>query len=139
MFFRMITPILFTLSLSGKKIKNIHLPACRNCIHYKPDTNFEFDSTFNKCQHFGEQDLVTGKIAYTYANTCRNDETKCGEKGVYFEKEQNMLGKSLKHRLFYYGPNAALLFIGFIFLVDVYVYYTMVRKFFSLDTIYQPL
>ena len=127
MLFRMISSILFALSLSEKRIKNIHLPACRNCIHYQPKIHNSFDSVLNKCEHFGEKDLITNKITYAYADTCRNDETKCGKKGVYFEKEENMFGKILKHGIFYYGPNAGLLFIGFVFLTDLFVYYTIIR------------
>jgi hypothetical protein len=92
--------LLFKLAYCDKIIKNINIPSCRNCVHYKASTyNNEFTSLLNTCEKFGEKNIVTDEIKYNYADTCRNDETKCGHEGKYFEEEKNMNMKILKHSI----------------------------------------
>ena len=87
--------LLFTLGYSQKIIKNINVPACKNCIHYKPSLdNSNFYST---CDNFGEKDIITNEIKYNYADLCRGDEDKCGNQGKYFQKEPNLTMKMTKH------------------------------------------
>ena len=93
--------LLFTLVTGEKIIKNINIPSCRNCIYYKPsilDSNFD-SKTLSKCEKFGEKDIITNKITYEYVTLCRNDESKCGEKGVYFEEEPNIDMKIVQHKI----------------------------------------
>jgi hypothetical protein len=77
--------LLFSVVNCEKFIKNINIPSCRNCIHYKPEIYTDFDSTLNKCEKFGEKNIINGEIRLDFADSCRNDETKCGHSGKYFE------------------------------------------------------
>ena len=64
--FTIITIILICLKVSAE-IKNINIPSCRNCIHYKPNLlNFDFDSSLNRCSKYGEKNIVTNQMQ-TYA------------------------------------------------------------------------
>jgi hypothetical protein len=93
------THLLLSITNSEKIIKNFNIPACKNCIYYKPNTLYGgFTSPFNKCTKFGEKDIITGKITYNYADDCRNDEAKCGKEGKYFEEEKNIHMKELAYR-----------------------------------------
>ena len=85
--------------VNDKLIKNINLPSCKNCIYYKIN-NFDsdFTSRFNKCEKFGEKDIITDKITYSFADSCRNDENKCGIEGKYFEEEININTKIFYHK-----------------------------------------
>lgn len=79
-------------------IRNTNIPSCANCVYYKPTTfNNEFASNYNKCEKFGEKNIITNKIKYDYADLCRLDEDKCGPKGIYFEEEKNIKWKIFKH------------------------------------------
>ena len=51
---------------------------------------------------FGEKNIITDKIKYDYANSCRLDELKCGTDAIYFEREnQTILSlKTFKQSLF---------------------------------------
>ena len=90
---------------SEKFIKNINNNSCRNCIHYKPNLlDIDFTSKLSNCQKFGDKDIIKNKITYDYADLCRNDESKCGQKGKYFEKEENINYKILKHKLLSSSP-----------------------------------
>jgi hypothetical protein len=85
---------------SGDKIiKNINIPSCRNCIYYKPATYNEFTSTLNRCEKFGEKNIVTDEIKYDFADTCRDNESKCGKEGKYFIEEPNLELKIWKHKI----------------------------------------
>ena len=77
-------------------IKNLNVPACRNCIYYSSHRD-DFDSTLNVCEKFGEKNIVTNKIKYKYVDSCREDEHLCGKEGKYFEEEKNIDIKVAKH------------------------------------------
>ena len=64
--------------LPQKFIKNANIPACQQCIHFSPES---------KCTKFGEKDIITNKIYYNSAKSCRKNESECGEKGIYFEQD----------------------------------------------------
>ena len=83
----------------NKIIQNVNIPACRNCIHYIPPIYSEFDSTFGKCGNYGNKNIITNEITYDFANSCRNDENKCGIKGKDFEEEENIQMKIIVHKL----------------------------------------
>ena len=92
---------LFLLMVQPEKIiKNKNFPSCKNCIYYKPSYfNNDFTSTFNKCEKFGQKDVVTDIVTYTYADLSRYDSTKCGIEGKYFEEEKNIKSKIYKHKI----------------------------------------
>ena len=95
-----VSGILMTILHSDKIIKNIELPACRNCIHYNPSMlSLDFASPFSKCEKFGEKDIISDKITYKYADSCRNDEQRCGHEGKYFKEEPNVIAKVVLHKL----------------------------------------
>jgi len=76
-------------------ITNVGLPICSNCIHFiEYKNNYPYDpvpdSSFSKCKKFGIMDLVTGEITYKYANLCRESETKCGIKGIFYEENKKL-------------------------------------------------
>jgi hypothetical protein len=81
-----------------KIIKNINVPSCKNCIYYKPNIlHNDFTSTFNKCEKFGEKNIITDIVTYNFADFCRKDETMCGKEGKYFKEEKN-----IKFKIFHY-------------------------------------
>lgn len=65
-------------------IRDMDRPSCTDCIYYKP----ERDSVFSKCRQFGAKDLHTGDILLDYADSARQEETKCGKSGKRFKREQ---------------------------------------------------
>lgn len=92
--------LLFTIVNSEKIIKNINIPSCKNCIHYKPSySTTDFTASFNTCNKFGQKDIITNKISYDFAFMSRNDESKCGKKGKYFEPEKNIVLKIFTHQI----------------------------------------
>jgi len=78
-------------------ITNKNIPVCRNCIHFKPDSMTEFSSILGKCDKFADKNLQTDDIIFSYADTCRSDENKCGKEGKYFEKETYLQRKIFFH------------------------------------------
>jgi hypothetical protein len=85
---------------SGKIIKNINIPVCRNCIYYKPDVyGDEFSSIYSRCEKFGEKNIITDEIKYDYVDDCRKNESKCGFEGKYFEEEKDIDFKRFNHYL----------------------------------------
>jgi hypothetical protein len=103
---------LFTLVSSEKIIKNINIPSCRNCVHYKPSYyTTDFTASSNTCDKFGVKNIITNKISYDYADMCRNNENKCGNEGKYFEKEKNVELKIFTHQIISSIPNILLLSI----------------------------
>jgi len=45
--------LLMLCLIDAKIIKNIDIPSCRNCLHYKPLYHNDYSFTFNKCTYFG--------------------------------------------------------------------------------------
>lgn len=107
-----------------KMIKNINLPACKNCIHYQVSNNEEFISSLNKCGIFGDKNIVTDKITHDFADYCRNDESKCGKEGKYFVEEPNINMKIWKHSFVKNMPNNLLLFSIVSSFLQVYLIYS---------------
>ena len=101
--------ILYTLIAVVKSeqiIKNINVPSCRNCVHFKPPYYGEFTSSLSKCDKFGIKDILTDKISYTdFADMSRSNENKCGKEGKYFELEKNVELKIVMHQIIYNLPN----------------------------------
>mgnify|MGYP006073644317 CR=1 FL=1 len=100
---------LFAIVNSEKIIKNINIPSCRNCVYYKPSRlSTDFTASYNKCNKFGEKDIMTNKISFDYANLCRNNEKKCGIEGKYFLLEKNIELKIMNHQIISCLPNILL-------------------------------
>jgi hypothetical protein len=81
---------MFSLVHSEKFIKNIHIPSCKTCIHYKPQSYTADYSTLSRCKKFGEKNIISDEITYDYADFCRKDETKCGNLAKFYEKDENV-------------------------------------------------
>jgi hypothetical protein len=91
----------FITSTQLSTIRNIDIPSCKDCIYYRTKLfNGDFTSPLNKCSQFGEKNIFTGEIKYDYADTCRNEESKCGKQGIEFKKEPRLWLKNLKHIAF---------------------------------------
>jgi len=93
--------LLLVVANSDKFIKNINIPSCKNCVYFGFK---DFGSTFNKCEKFGEKNIITNQIEYNYVDQCRKDELLCGAKAKYFIEEKNINLKILKHRIFWGLP-----------------------------------
>ena len=111
----MLINLLFLLyTINAKIIKNIDIPICRNCVYYKPDSNFAFSSEFGKCEYFGTKNIQTGVINTEFASLCRENEDKCGVEGKYFEEDVNSELKILLHNIIKNTPlNILVLLIFF--------------------------
>lgn len=114
--------LFFLLSLINSKIniKNIEYPACKNCVHFKPryyDT--DFNSIFNRCDKFGEKDIISDEISYKYADSCRDDENKCGLEGKEFIEEKNINLKILKHKIISNIPNTMIIISYILFFFEI--------------------
>jgi hypothetical protein len=59
-------------------IQNQNKQICANCKF--------FIANKNECSKFGDVDIITGKCTYETATSVRNDEDKCGEYAIFFEK-----------------------------------------------------
>ena len=92
-------PILLFMTDQKQIIKNLNIPACKNCIYYKPPNYDDFTSSLSRCKKIGIKDIITDEINYEFTSSSRNDETKCGEQGVYFVEEQNLTIKIMNHYL----------------------------------------
>ena len=116
---RLISLFLSCALLQSEQIQNINVKSCKNCIYFRPSLmklDEESLYTFGKCEKFGRKDIVSGKIHYTFADLCRNDELKCGHKGKYFSKSKYAPIKTIGYKmvtLSYYA--IVLLFIVFYF------------------------
>ena len=104
--------------VDSKQIKNINVPSCRNCIHYKPQILHEFSSPYSKCDYFGSKDINTDYISYDYADLCRNDENKCGLEGKYFEQGVNIEMKIILHNIIHNNPYNSINFFFLVFFIE---------------------
>ena len=115
--------LLFAIVNSKKIIRNVNIPSCRNCIHYKPSYyTTDFTASYNKCDKFGDKDIITNKISYDYVESCRNDEQKCGYDGKYFELEKNIELKIFTHQIISKIPS--ILLVSFIILYVIAIVYS---------------
>jgi len=87
--------LFFVFANSEKFIKNINVNPCRNCIYYNPSSDIEL----SKCEKFGEKNIISNEIKYSYVEQCRNDELKCGKDGKYFEEDQYAHLKILQYKI----------------------------------------
>jgi len=110
--------LLLTLVNSEKIITNFNIPSCRNCIYYKPSLyTSDFATTLSRCEKFGDKNIITDEITYLYADNCRNDESKCGKIGKYYEKEIYIEIKILNHVILSNMPTYLVTIIVFFYLL----------------------
>jgi hypothetical protein len=116
--------ILSTLPFTLLQNKNTHLysainnfdkPACITCKFYKPEQYSTFDAINAKCAYYGNKNLHTGEIDYSYATDCRKNETLCGEEGKLYEEEKLLQIVKLSHHFSKYSKLYIFFFI-FIYL-----------------------
>ena len=112
---------------SDQIITNRDFPSCKNCKYYQPKYyDNDFTSSLNHCFKFGTKDIITDEIRYSYADTARNDEKKCGLEGKYFEKENNLTLKIIKHKIISSTPYIIL--ISLFVLSAIANVYTSIHK-----------
>lgn len=84
-------------------INNFDKPSCVTCKFYKPEQYSSFDSISSKCSFYGNKNLHTGEIEYSYATECRKNETLCGEEGKIYEEEELIYIVKLSHHFSKYS------------------------------------
>ena len=111
--------LFFSLYLvDSKQIRNINVPSCRNCIHYKPEIFNEFSSLYSKCDYFGSKNINTDYISYDYANMVRENENKCGIEGKYFEQRENIEMKIILHNIISNNPYISINFLVLVYFIE---------------------
>ena len=87
LFLHLFTSSLYrTSSIQSKPIKS-----CSNCKNYVEilyKESIAIGNYYGKCSKFIEINHATGEIDYSSALVVRNDETKCGKNGKYFEENE---------------------------------------------------
>ena len=101
--------LLFFITNGEKIIRNMNIKACKDCIYFKPDF---LSSGLEKCEKFGTKNIISNKITYEYADSCRSDENKCGEYGKFFE-EENEVVKMIKYNIFTSTPYGFVMLVTF--------------------------
>ena len=71
---------LYTVTTLFSTVRALKMPTkiCKDCRHFIGD-NME-------CRKFSDTNIITGKVTYDSARSARQDEKKCGENAVLFEK-----------------------------------------------------
>jgi hypothetical protein len=115
---------MFSLVNSEKFIKNIHIPSCKTCIHYKPYSYNGDYSSLSRCAKFGEKDIITDEITYDYAYSCRNHESKCGHVGNFYEKDENTDIKYMYYAILANLPIGIITMLTFVSII-ANIYYTL--------------
>ena len=82
LYFLILVPCSLSRLVQPKKI-------CADCKYYIGNTK--------KCRLFNEIDIVTGKPIYENALDVRDDNKKCGEKAIHFEKNNLQFITNLRY------------------------------------------
>jgi hypothetical protein len=119
-----LTSLFFVFTVHSKQVNKIiqqnQYPLCKNCIYYRLDhSTIDYTYSLNKCEKFGEQNIISGKISNDYAIYNRNSKDKCGIEGKYYEKEPNIVGKIVWHYILSTSPYVMILLLGFFPLIGV--------------------
>ena len=101
-------------------INNLDKPSCNTCKFYKPEKYCLFDSINSKCSLYGNKNLHTGEIEYSYAIECRKNETICGEEGKLYKENKLVNISIISHHFTNYGIIYSALIIYFITVLDRY-------------------
>ena len=89
-------PFLFLENNTSEMIRNKNIPSCINC-KFSQNSLLTGSNTFLRCNKFGEKDIITDKISYDFADSCRNNEKKCGMEGKYYEEDNFPLLKKMNY------------------------------------------
>jgi hypothetical protein len=97
MYKRIYSSILNRQIATGKIfIRNKELPICSNCLHFIEHKNNNLYQSiphyeqYNKCEKFGEVNLITGAMEYDSARNCRLDVNKCGNLGSEYRRKDTI-------------------------------------------------
>jgi hypothetical protein len=82
--------------IKNQFIKNVELPVCKTCVHFKPYDANELNYNLGTCGKFGNKDIVSGEIKYVFAKSCRIDDDQCGKNGTHFESKNNNISVTKK-------------------------------------------
>jgi len=115
---------MFSLVNSENFIKNINIPSCKTCIHYKPYSYKGDYSSLSRCNKFGEKDIISDELKYDYTYSCRNDESKCGHLGKFYEKDENMELKYIYYAILANLPIGIITILTFVSII-ANIYYTL--------------
>jgi hypothetical protein len=115
---------MFSLVNSEKFIKNINIPSCKTCIHYKPYLYTGEYSSLSRCEKFGEKDIITDELKYDYVDSCRKDESKCGHLGKFHEKDENTDLKYIYYAILANLPIGIITVLTFVSII-ANIYYTL--------------
>lgn len=86
------------------------VPICKDC-------KFLANS---ECKKFGDINLVTGKITHSSAKYIRSDESKCGIKGVWFEKNNYKIITIPYYFVKEYWFLVSYIFMGILYVIATY-------------------
>ena len=127
-FLMVFLPIISSIKMdsSPNNVKTaLATPRCANCIHYIPSlSSMNYTSELSKCNLFyknpctNTNDKSASIVLHEYADFCRADETKCGEKGVFFLEERFLTYKVLLHAIISCFP-VFLLFSSLVLLISI--------------------
>jgi len=67
---------------SSCNIKNLDKKSCVNCVCFIDVTCYP--NVYERCNKFGEKNIVTGKINYELASNCRSNKNLCGIDAKHF-------------------------------------------------------
>ena len=88
--------LMFTRFIIHNKqfIINGNVPKCKDCVFLNTgDLVVEGDKYYlSRCNLFGTANLVSGEIAYDFAEFCRKDENQCGKTGKHFSPKNGKNG-----------------------------------------------
>jgi hypothetical protein len=69
------------MCIPNQKVVNVFVPSCKDCkFHMITNTV----PSKEKCKKYGEVDSFTGEVVFYELSKCREDEFRCGVKGVHF-------------------------------------------------------
>jgi hypothetical protein len=83
-------------------ITNLDKPSCVTCKFYKPEEYTSFESTSSKCSLYGNKNIHTGEIEYSYATECRKNESLCGQQGKFYEENTSISMSKIGHHFLKY-------------------------------------
>ena len=115
--------LLFSMVNGRKMIRNIDINACKDCIYFKSSLFSSISDGLGKCEKFGTKNIISNEITYEYADLCRKDEDKCGEKGKYFEPE-NEVNKMIKYNIFFHSPYGFIMLLTLTSMISNIILYT---------------
>ena len=72
-------------------IKNVDMPACKNCKHFDSNINLFDNRKDGICKLYGNKNLITNKISYNRALSARENNDICGIQGKNYEEVPNVL------------------------------------------------